>query len=298
MFYLVQLINTLLNLLEMCLQQMQILFNVGKLFALSPSTVDVKSITHLQKIWAMLMLSTLTIWMFNCISYKNFYTPYIHIKMIICLLTDIALLSIYVTAVTDVTFRKRDHWFKLMKNLKLIHLCDNSVRSMKNYTTFLVGNGIYIVVMGFTTFSWYELQGVRYFREFSCTMILMYAKYLQKLILYVILKMIAGKYHSLSQQLRSLTAKSKTQRIVVVLRRIKYFIEVLKDTVNIFNGMFGWLITLILTFTFLHLLNYLDYLFITISNLDEMFIVKCIIADIMNLVFDFVSDLYNLLHQT
>jgi hypothetical protein len=45
MFYLVQLINTLLNLLEMCLQQMQILFNVGKLFALSPLTVDVKSIS-------------------------------------------------------------------------------------------------------------------------------------------------------------------------------------------------------------------------------------------------------------
>jgi hypothetical protein len=129
-------------------------------------------------------------------------------------------------------------------------------------------------------------------------MALTYAKCLLKLVLYVILKMIADKYHRLSQQLRSLMVKSNTRRILVVLRRMKYFIEVLKDTVNIFNGLFGWTITLILTFTFLHLLNYLDYLFITISNLDEMFIVKCIIADIMNLVFDFVSDLYNLLHQT
>ncbi|KAJ3617912.1 hypothetical protein MTP99_006995 [Tenebrio molitor] len=122
-----------------------------------------------------------------------------------------------------------------------------------------------------------------FFREFSCTMALIYTKYLQKFILYVILNMIADKYHSLCQQLRSLMDKSNTQQIVAVLRGMKYFIEVLKDTVNIFNGIFGWPITLILTFTILHLLNYLDYSFITIVNLDKMFIIN-------SNIFDFVSD--------
>jgi gustatory receptor len=274
----------------MCLQQMQILFNVGKFFALSPSTVEVKPISQLQKVYAMIMLSTLTIWMFDSISYKNFYTQYIHIKMIVSLLTDIVLLSIYVTGVIDVTFRKKDHWFRLMKNLKIIHLCDNRGRRMKNCTTFLMGHGIYFVIMSFTTFTWYDLRGVRFFREFSCTMALIYTKYLQKFILYVILNMIADKYHSLCQQLRSLMDKSNTQQIVAVLRGMKYFIEVLKDTVNIFNGIFGWPITLILTFTILHLLNYLDYSFITIVNLDKMFIINSVISNVMLLIFDFVSD--------
>jgi gustatory receptor len=271
----------------MSLQRLQVICNVGKCFALFPSTSDVKPVTQCQKIFAIMLSSMATIWMIICISNKNFYTYYIHIKMIVCLLTDITLLSIYVTGVIDVTFRKRDQWSKLMKNLKIIY---NS-RKMKYFTSFLMAQGIYFITMGVTTFSFYEIQGVRYFREFSCSMALIYTKYLQKLFLYVILKMIAETYRSLGQQLRSLMVKSNTQHVSMVLRRIKYFAEVLKDTVNIFNGIFGWPITLILTFTILHLLNYLDYTFIAITNLDEMFVMKYIISDIMMIVFNLVSDL-------
>ncbi|KAJ3620194.1 hypothetical protein MTP99_004174 [Tenebrio molitor] len=272
----------------MSLQRLQVICNVGKCFALFPSTSDVKPVTQCQKIFAIMMSSMATIWMVICMSNKNFYTYYIHIKMIVCLLTDITLLSIYVTGVIDVTFRKRDQWSKLMKNLKIIH----NGRKIKYFTSFLMAQGIYFITMGVTTFSFYEIQGVRYFREFSCSMALIYTKYLQKLFLYVILKMTAETYRSLGQQLRSLMVKSNTQHITVVLRRIKYFAEVLKDTVNIFNGIFGWPITLILTFTILHLLNYLDYTFIAITNLDEMFVMKYIISDIMMIVFNLASTVY------
>jgi gustatory receptor len=158
-----------------------------------------------------------------------------------------------------VTFWKRRQWKELVENLKVIA----EAEIWSSVVVFIGLQFFGVLILTFALYTKIDMYGFEYMTRYNVDYLQEYMLYLYNTILYVIAKIIFIKYkliHKFLQQV--LNRKDDCEmNYYLKLKQIETHLYLLKDTVDIFNDIFGWPIFFIILYTTLHILNHFDNIF-------------------------------------
>ncbi|NP_001161925.1 gustatory receptor 54 [Tribolium castaneum] len=175
-----------------------------------------------------------------------FYSTLRPINLLVQIILDVILLILNVhTILTTIT--KRNQWCKLLENLKL---------DRENNSSFVVANVLFQLIHVYYTVVFTLLLGVDFVKEYAFEYIQLYSQFILYFLLFATLKILLGKY----TQLKACLMEEK--RPMVSLQVIKAQIYSLRETVDVFNDIFGWPFLLLITFTSLQIMVYLQHIFV------------------------------------
>jgi gustatory receptor len=237
---------------RMTLKVLEIIFTVGRFLAITPPNINIK-INFYQKLYALLLITLIGLGILRGWVYKNFYMNFVHMKMIVSLLTDCNIFAFNCAVVVNSSLTKREEWCKLVENLK--NEQQNNLKSSKLPLLWLIL--VHIFVSAFITYQLFfvRISGLRYLIVIALPMVQMYIRALYNVLLLEILNLMLLKYKFLIQSLSDFKSKKVSS---VFVKKIKSCACVLKDTVDVFNDIFGWPIALVILHTCFVFLKFLD----------------------------------------
>ncbi|KAJ3652252.1 hypothetical protein Zmor_018233 [Zophobas morio] len=253
----------------MSFKELTLVFKVGRFLALTPSSVQPKSNTVLQKLYTLLICTLITLAVIGSATYKKFYSQFIHIKVAVCLLSDSLLFSLIIYTMIVQGFYRRKVWndfIDILKRTEHLTKTQNLNKIVPYYFEFLAVNLIHLIFATYVVAIWSEINGMRFLREEGITVIQVYLKLFCKYILYVLLKMLLIRYRglknvlllSLEQIIRNLKSNWSDETVLQLVKNVQLLMCVLKKSVDIFNAMFGWPLFFIISFTTIEIMNTID----------------------------------------
>jgi hypothetical protein len=102
----------------MALQVLSFVFKLGKMLALTPSSLTMKPESVISKLYNVLILSLLTGGVFVEISEKNFYSELIFVKKVVCIFGDLIIYILNFYSIIVLGLAKKKSWKDLMENLE------------------------------------------------------------------------------------------------------------------------------------------------------------------------------------
>ncbi|RZC41944.1 gustatory receptor [Asbolus verrucosus] len=250
----------------MSFKQLKLVLKVGQLLAITPGYKETENQTFLRKLYAFFMIGLITIGVSVSGVYRyRYYVNFIQMKAVIQILLDSALYILNIYAVL-MAVCKRTQWFKLIKNLKKTQ---NVTNEKSHLWAFIASNFFYWGMEVHMTYLFTKIMDVEFYKQFAIEYLQMYSQFLIYFLLHVLLKMIISRYRSITNILndqlgliRKLERRQLRPRYpMTCLRKLKYDICLLKETVDIFNNIFGWPILFSIIFTSLQVLIYLQVIF-------------------------------------
>ncbi|RZC34766.1 7tm 7 domain containing protein, partial [Asbolus verrucosus] len=236
-------------------------FAIGKLFAITPPSIDITNATNCQKLHAYLMIIFYTIGVIiSCYHKISSYIRYDNLKLAIKAILDS---SLYIFNICTVAMPliKRSQWYILIKNLKITQKSDD-VTEKKSGRSFVWFNFAFWSCMAYMTYTFANIMGVEFFKQYWVEYVQLYVQFLTSFLMYTILTMLRARYCSVFRQLFNI------RKFGAAANRIKHDINILKETVDVFNDIFGWPTLLIVVFVSLQVLAYLDNIFVVSSTTD------------------------------
>jgi gustatory receptor len=257
----------------------KVTFSVGKWLAVTPATLDVTSPTLFRKIYSLFVVTILTVLMIYAIINKHFYRDFMQVKSAVCLLTDINLFIFNVVTVMSVVFWKNQQWKHLTNNLKLIEANaeKKSTRICKFVTLHIL---VFTTIIGSNCF-WVKIHGFTFVKQYEILYFQIYLQCFYCLLLSEILTPILASYRHLFHVLSDAKMMSPP--------KIRSDFYTLKDTVNVFNDIFGWPIALLISYTIFKVLIFLDHALIMsyLYKNDEVLVI--LLLDGLTIAVTFVS---------
>jgi gustatory receptor len=275
---------------------LKLIFSIGKLFAITPSITgpDLKIATT--KIHSVLVLSGLTIAVPFALAYKqSYYHDLIHIKLAVTVLMDVSLYLFNLITIAGVPFWKRQQWESLLGNLQKIKsgVLAGGTSLTSYYIGYFVANLVFCVATVSDFYIWYQIVGYEYFQQYLVETVQVYMLFYYYFVLFAFIKMLRGYYTNLRLLLEEKFANCHhigttfTGKNLNFLPNIEHLLAHLRDTVDLFNDLFGWPILLMIVYTSLMVINYIDDTFKNSDNLDDEDFFKVVISNI-NLVLLFI----------
>ncbi|EEZ99382.1 gustatory receptor 66 [Tribolium castaneum] len=217
--------------ITMTFKLLRILFKIGNCLAITPKNFKLRKPTILEKILGCFMLIFQTVTAITSVAYKlPQYSQYIYIKLTVYVILDVSLYLFSVTAVLSGLF-KRNQWYKLVKNLMLTG--KDPTTGHKKYFGFIVVNVIFLAMMVYLN----VVFGTDFVKRFTLNFFKLYVQFFINYLVYAILQILKMRYRSLAQSLENEANIRDT-----TLKRVSYDYILLKESVSIFNNIFGWLI--------------------------------------------------------
>lgn len=268
------------------------LFRIGKMAAVTPSSMETRTENHPRKFYAALLIILFSVGTICSLSAKSFHTHFIHIKMVVNILIDFNLYFFQCYVLLLATFYKREKWYKLIKNLRTP---ENATETYKLpfYFVFLVSNLFYWAISVVSSYIFWKNFGItEYFRKYFVEQIMSYWRFFYIFLLCTVLQVILNRYKGIYL----IIYKEFNQKPINFalftnsIQKSEFYINLMKESVDIFNDIFGWPITLIISYATLQILNYLDDILMGFNILPE--IKDSIITKISNvgiIIISFVS---------
>lgn len=296
----------------MNIQLLELLVKIGKYVSISPSSTREKRERLSKKLYTLGLIVLFTLaTLLATIEKKKFYMKLIHLKMVLNSLIDLNLyiLQIYIFCLS--TIYKKTEWFQLIRNLKTISpLASFHHRIPANKTTkfnywvliFLISNLIYVLIATYAFWLWCRTLG---FRDNSTQYLVHYVmNYLTNCfysfflcnLLWIILDGYRNIHFGLNKQVKHVQKLNKNYNIpnvnfMLFLNKIEIQIITMKETVELFNDIFGWPMFLKIVYSSLQLLNFLDYIFLQKQKayVDQKYILSIKLSNFSRLFTNFVS---------
>ncbi|EFA09283.1 gustatory receptor 37 [Tribolium castaneum] len=235
-------------------QLLQIMFTIGKFFALTPRSIKLEKQTFIQKFYAVAFFLALSIGVVVSIYSKSFHRNEIHIKIVLMFFKEASLycFNYYVIVVT--TFYKRRTWTRLLKNLESCAKIKKTKRYCYYYYAFFGVHLAYGVVIIYSicvqteksVFDFLCRHTVEYFQN--------YIHFFYQLLLYLITDMILMRY----KELNRVILDNMSRNHLFLVRRTETLAQILNQTVNFYNSAFGWPIAFLIFFATLDFLDNVD----------------------------------------
>jgi hypothetical protein len=243
----------------MSFRLLKYLFKVGKFLAITPSSLTIAKATLKEKIYGSSMIGLYTVALVVSLIYRvPQYSRYIHIKLTIHVILDIMLYTFCVQAIM-VALLKRHLWYKLIRNLKITR--DNKFPEKNYFPAFILWNAFFWAINIYLTCIFGKLIGVEFFKQYSVDSLQVYVQFITNYLTYAVLKMLELRYKSVRYMLGCLVRLAKkleANSVNTSLRRVKRNFLLLRETVDIFNDVFGWSILLNILHGSLQMVIYLD----------------------------------------
>jgi gustatory receptor len=124
------------------------------------------------------------------------------------------------------------------------------------------------------TYIFTKAMGWDYYRLYAVEYVQLYVQFMINFLIYTILTMLKARYQMTSLSLgRHICLVTKLERRSLAkqyplsfLKKIKYDVCILKETVDVFNDIFGWPVLFIILYASLQVLLYMDTLFLKSST--------------------------------
>ncbi|CAH1380596.1 unnamed protein product, partial [Tenebrio molitor] len=223
---------------------------------------------------------------FNMLQPLYVYFTEIKLVVSVSMVIIVDILNCY-TVLAPVFCKRRQYWSFMTKlhdynQVSLGSCCER----IPLYVRFLLPNATYWVVSLYAAYVWTDILGFAYYEEYFVEVIQLYFQFYYNYFLCIIVKIFLGKYKYvnslLSEQLNYVKAARpiSTERFLVSLERIENIVCFLKELNLIFNDLCGWPIMLIILYSSLLNLNYLDDIFKNSFGYDQRQFIGVIISNI------------------
>jgi hypothetical protein len=243
----------------MALQVLSFVFKLGKMLALTPSSLTMNPETVISKLYNVLILSLLTGGVFVEISEKNFYSELIFVKKVVCIFGDLIIYILNFYSIIVLGLAKKKSWKDLMENLESTEYLVRIQNRKRDRIWYCLGIGLanlyYFASISYMVYVRYKSMGWRYLNHVQG-----YLDLYQKLIQWVIIKMVLARYKGLKSLLSAYKQKNQNRQFSTDLKRFEYIMSQLKTTVDVFNELFGWPLLLMIASTIIQVLNTIDFI--------------------------------------
>ncbi|KAJ3652564.1 hypothetical protein Zmor_018517 [Zophobas morio] len=241
----------------------------GEIFAITPRRNKVKKIRtkiySICVITALMVASTISVLYYRQPLYVNF-SP-IKLVLTISMVLIVNIFNCY-TVLAPVYFKRRQYCFLIRMleqndNVTLDDLCEK----IPFYAGFVAPNVIYWGITVYVSYVWTDILGFEYYEQYFVEVIQLYFQFYYSYFLCMFVKVFVGKYKYvnflLSEQILYMQMRRPTtlERFPISMRRIENLVCFLKEMNVAFNDVFGWPIILIILYSSILLLNYLDDIF-------------------------------------
>jgi gustatory receptor len=214
---------------------------VGEILAITPFLTTTKK-TFTKKCYDVAVLTVFTVGIsYSLYNRSSLYTRLNIFKLIIRVLLDLCLWVLSYYILVGVHFRKKE-WSHI-SNLKSVQT------SKRTYTkSVIVAHLVYCPIILYTSWLWFRILKVAYFKSFVIKLNQFYMSFFNNIFIGVALKMILSRYDHIKGMLRKQNEK------LCVLKQGKCDIYRLKESVDVFNDIFGWPLFLIISYSVLRIL--------------------------------------------
>ncbi|EFA01378.1 gustatory receptor 29 [Tribolium castaneum] len=211
---------------------LDVLLSIANVSAAIPTLRKIRS-TCFRTTYKMCVFITFTFCLaFTFYNRFFFYVKLSGLKLIIRIFVDIALTLLdYYILIGVYVFKEK--WITLIKNLKRLE----SVPPKKKHPhliTIACTHFANISAIMYNTVLWARILKSTYYKAFSFELMQLHLKFLYNFIIYVILEMMISRYTFVKHLL------TNQQKNIQVLKKCTYSVYLLKETVDIFNDLFGW----------------------------------------------------------
>jgi hypothetical protein len=242
-------------------------FKLGQFLALTPPSVNCKTVTCARKLHILSISALLTSAMVVSLTYQNFYVDDIPIKTAVSLLTDVNLLGLSLYPMTVLGLRKGHLWIDLIDKLKmteyLVSVKNKKDRSRKAFLLCVVVNLVAFLVIVYRHYMWYLLGRWNKIMHYEIFYLLIYNKYIFELLLVVIVHMLSLRYKGIRRRLQGYLKKNQSKITsgnvpIKLIRKIECELCLLNKTVTLYNDMFGWPMFLMISYTSFVIIDTVD----------------------------------------
>jgi hypothetical protein len=228
----------------MDLKKLQFWFKTGGLLALTPPTITSFKPTIPQRCYIVLVFCLYTVAvLWGNIQKTKFSTKYNYIQLLLNLMVDLNLYVHTCYSLVLLLTTKRRQWFKLVNNLSRI---DRFATDNTSNLAFVIALVIFLVATILNA-SWLYNFGWNFLRLYLVEYFQVYSEFFYMVLACTFLNMMLERYKSQSSLLREQIKcgrKKTSKEVVKVLKQIKFNVFMLKQAVDAFNQIFGWIILL------------------------------------------------------
>jgi hypothetical protein len=263
--------KTYLVIVTMSFTELRLIFKIGKTLAVTPSSLEVRTATSNEKMWAFTMILFYVVSVSVSYFYRTFsFIRYIHLELAIRTIVDGSLFTFNINTVV-LSISKRTQWSVLIKNLKDTEHISKEKSSTKY---FVIANLTFWTVMIFMSYVFTQRHSWDFYKKYAVEYVQLYVQFFITFLICSILRLFKSRYRSINHVLtrnisiiRKLDRQSFSKGFPLhFLRKIRYDLSVLKEAVDSFNNIFGWPIFLTMVFVNLQVLIYLESFFTNPKN--------------------------------
>ena len=262
---------------------LKVIISVSQFCAVTPPFIQKKSHPFHRKCHILFTFTLITAILIAAFIEKNFFVREGIIKMIVLYLNNLILYAFSYRAIIALNFWKKDQWYKLLENLSTGRQIKQKRFGYEN-AGFFLANLFYLAIAMYTMINWHDPQKLPH----VINVIEQYLQFLYKCLCCVLLHMLSQRYAKLAQLVGFHLKRRKQRKVIPIslIKHIEYEMCLLKQTVNIFNEIFGWPIALIILFSTIQLFNYIEF---SVYFYEYVNFVEKIMAAIWILSFGIVS---------
>ncbi|XP_044261125.1 gustatory and pheromone receptor 39a-like [Tribolium madens] len=221
-------------------QLLELVLNTLKIVGIGPKS---------RKIYSFVFLTILTILVIFASIDRPYLKSYTHIKVVVSVLMDFIA---YFFNFYTILFHRETDFFKMFSNEPKFEF--------RHYCVFLIVNVVFWVIVLMSNYAFTRIIILKSIVEIVIIDVEIYSQFLFGFMIFLILDIIKSKYRKMNQILRNYR-QITSDEFVFLVTKIESFSFQLKNSVDEFNDIFGVPLLLIISYSTLHFVNYIDDLF-------------------------------------
>lgn len=228
------------------------ILKVGRLCGIIPSLERNK---FYQKVYTLIVFILLAVGLIiTGLFKKRFYEKLNLAKLAIHIMLDTSAYCINFYTSIVVVFYKDKKLKLLINNFRKMSLGKNPPKKYYNFKFYFFNFG-YFATMFYSLWLWIKFFRPEYYKQYILDTIQLYPQFFYSFLMYVFLNMILARYKYLTHLI-----EEHTKNYVFFFAKVKLYISTLNQCIHIFNSIFGWAILLIIFYSSLRLLVYIELL--------------------------------------
>ncbi|RZC43224.1 7tm 7 domain containing protein [Asbolus verrucosus] len=241
---------------------LQLIFNIGRFLALTPSSTKTQYEPIWQKIYILVFFILITSTRIYSACFNNSYKDQHYVKNIIFYASELILDAFNIYTMIVLNFWKKRQWYQFLNNLKIVEkgAVVETHTNRVGYVSFFMIHLIYIVIDVYYIYKNFVRMELHYFVVIVAEYGQQFLNYFYNFLLYTLANMLLMKYRQLTYLLTDYQknkAPLETSKIISLMstKKIGQNICLLRETIDIFNDMFGWTIAFVISSTVFGILD-------------------------------------------
>jgi hypothetical protein len=246
----------------MTIRLLSFLFKIGHIFTLIPSSIESKQITWFRKLYYLLIFAVLTAGAISNLVLKKFHRSSVLMKTVVTTAEDFSVIAFHFQTTIVLNLWTAESWKNLLKSLKVSEYLIKTKKTKddrREYLVFIGFNLLYGITWGHITYVSCSIPVKQCIQTEAWNLAQRYILLLYTFLLCVIANMIRIRYKGLRLRICSFLKKKSPvcdKNFLDFLDWVESTMNLLKNTVQIYNSLFGGSIFWIISFTTFHILNY------------------------------------------